>query len=114
MAGEIGLTFAFSVLEIGTKANRLIQSLCCVFHIKNAECWNEDGTWVSQMSHNPRQHVWTGRGGVREWGCGACFGNTWEIDAWRVGAQTRVNRLNDVTVIVQEAHLLFLDEHTNI
>ena len=47
-------------------------------------------------------------------GGGACCGNTWEIEAWRVGAQTRVNRLNDVTVIVQEAHLIFLDEHTSI
>lgn len=52
-------------------------------------------------------------GGVREGG-GACCGNTWEIEAWRVGAQTRVNRLNDVTMIVQEAHLIFLGEHTSI
>ena len=48
---------------------------------------------------------------MREWGRGA---HTWEIEAWRVGAQTWVNRHNDVTVIVQEAHLIFLDEHTSI
>lgn len=72
MAGKIGLTFAFSVLEIGTKANRLIQNLCSVFHVNNAERWNEDGTWVSQMGHNPRQHVWTGGR------CGGGRGMLWE------------------------------------
>lgn len=109
MAGEIGF---ICILNIRNRyQDKQTIKVCAVYfmlRMPNVEMRTVPGLprWVITQGST------CGLGGWCEGvGRGA---HTWEIEAWRAGTQTWVNRHNNVTVIVQEAHLIFLDEHTSI
>lgn len=113
MADEIGFIRILSIRNRYQGKQTGVCAVCFMLRMQNVGMRTVPGLPRRVITRGSSVGL-RGGGGVREWGCGAHFGNTWEIAAWRVGAQTRVNRLNHVTVIVQEAHLIFLDEHTSV